>query len=192
MAMAIVVIPTLPGPRKCHGSLYLTYFLVHNIEIKVHGGWEQVGGECVGTENSADWPVVHPATCSPLWLMASLPPTTTCHFKTIYTQATLPHAIALISHDSFEKKHSRDFFSHPLKEEVGLSKTYNFPQRHTGNTKLEARSSASLCRVESTTRSTCQPAFVTAMSTCESSCLASTAPVISADRPQQPYTPVPL
>jgi hypothetical protein len=58
-----------------------------------------------------------------------LPPTTTCHFKTIYTQATLPHTAALTSHDGFEKKkkHNRDFFPHPWKEEAGLPETHNFP-----------------------------------------------------------------
>lgn len=64
MATAIVI-PTLPGPGNFHGSLHLTYFLVHNIETKVHGGWEQVGGESMWVlrtlqiDQSATQPPVH-------------------------------------------------------------------------------------------------------------------------------------
>lgn len=120
--------------------------------------------------------------------MSSLPPTTTGHFKTIYTQAILPYTIALILHDSFEKK---KYNSQKIHSQRKLDS-----QRHTSSPKGTQEMVNSKhtplppCAVESTRCSTCQankptsqPAFVKAMSTCESSCLASTAPVISADHP---------
>lgn len=147
------------------------------------GGWRVF----VGTENSADWPVCQLTTCLPLWLMSSLPPTTTSHFKTIYTQATLPHTIALISHDSFEQNIIGISFPIPRRRKLYSQRHITSPKGtqemvNTKHTPLPPCAELSPPHTQ-LAKPTSQPAFVTAMSTCESSCLASTAPVISAAHP---------
>lgn len=102
--------------------------------------------------NSASWPLSQLSTTMVNVLSATsqhLPCLKHTHRQGFLTALLWYHKTAL-------GKHNRDFFPHPQKKETGLLRAFSFPYRYTGDSKLKAHSSASLCRVESTTHSACQ------------------------------------